>query len=61
MITINITLFVFICVFACIGVLIFLLGFIYFLCAILDLTYYERHKNDEIRKAKQCPDFIEKE
>ena len=56
MITINAVLFAFICAFACLGALIFLLAFIYFICGILDLTYYERHKKDY---AENCPYFVE--
>ena len=57
MITINLALFITICVFAAFGAFVFLGMVVYILIALIDLTYWNRHKEDAIK----CPDFIEKE
>ena len=57
--TLTMTQFVWLLVFAIIGVLfsaLLVLSFLlYLICGIRDITYYERHKKD----ADKCPDKIE--
>lgn len=57
MIEVNTTLFVFICIFAVIGVLIVASITIYVIAGVFDLTYQERHKKDNV----DCPEKIESE
>jgi len=57
MISVNLVLFVFICIFAGIGALLTLFIVIYLIIGIIDLTYFDRHKH----KIVHCPEYIEGE
>ena len=60
--TINIPLFVVICVFAFIGAFVVFWILLYFVAGVLDYTYHERHKTlKKEEKPNECPEYIESE
>ena len=60
MITINSVLFAFICAFAGIGALLFLIFILFSVSSLIELLQKSKRKTD-IESARKCPDLIEKD